>query len=180
MEKPSKLRKLFIIVLLIANIICGMDDSNNLEDHCSSFKDIKYYECSFLNPGDENKKCTLVNNECIINYKRCEDYKENNREICESIIPDEYPLNICIFEKNNCISKERECSDFKEGLESPDNCLVLQSKDDKKRCFFIIINAKNIIMNVKIMKKMFKKKYVSLISPKIHYFINALLRKENV
>lgn len=38
------------------------------------------------------------------------------------------------MKKNNCISKERE--DFKEGLESPANCLVLQSKDDKKRCFF--------------------------------------------
>ena len=136
-----KSSKLFIIAFLISNSICGMELSDYLSYECSSFENDKYYLCYYLNSGEENKQCTLVNNKCVSSYKSCEDYKENvNQNICESIIPDDdhkfYPKYKCIFKDNKCISKERECSDFKVGLESPDNCLQLKSKDEKKRCYF--------------------------------------------
>lgn len=125
-----------IITLVIYNCLCGMDSSYFLYD-CSMFEEIKQAICGSLKSEDKNKKCSLVNNECISTYEECEEYEGNNQNICESIIPEDFPQYKCVLENSKCIQKERVCSDFKFGSEPNYNCNLLKAIDSsKKKCFF--------------------------------------------
>ena len=124
---------LIIITVIISNTLCGFDYFE-LEGDCSDFSNYKHEYCEVLDAGNENKKCTYINNKCISTFKNCEDYY--NQKVCESIIPDGFPEIKCVLERNSCIPKERICSDFKFGLESNSNCMRLKSSDEKKRCVF--------------------------------------------
>ena len=84
----KELSLLIIISLIISSTLCGFD-YQDLEDDCSEFLNEKFDFCEYLDAGDENKKCTYVNNECISTFKNCEDF---NQDICESSIPDGFPL----------------------------------------------------------------------------------------
>ena len=124
---------LLIISVIISNSICGYDYSD-LEDDCSEFSNHKLDFCEFLDAGNDNKKCTYVNNECTSTFKNCEDY---NKDTCESAIPEGFPNIKCVLEGNSCIPKDRICSDFKIGEEAISNCGRLKASDDQKRCAFV-------------------------------------------
>ena len=89
---------------------------------------------------DESKRCAWINNKCIEQYKRCEDYKGNSQEECELIEPFneedesvEYN-NKCIFEGGKCIKKEKtSCKDYKSGTNEK-NCDGIVLKDPLKIC----------------------------------------------
>ena len=139
-----------------------MDYSYFLYD-CSMFEEIKQAICGSLKSEDKNKKCSLVNNECISTYEECEEYEGNNQNICESIIPEDFPQYKCVLENSKCIQKERVCSDFKFGSEPNYNCNLLKAIDSsKKNVFFQIINVKKHISIVKIMFRMLTKIYANL------------------
>ena len=104
---------------------------------CSDYQAEKhnYNNCEFLSPTNIDKKCSLVNGNCIEQYRNCEDYKDDvQSNICESIIPYS-EKDKCVFEDGNCVTKERVCSDFKSG-ESSYTCEKLSSSDPSKKCKF--------------------------------------------
>ena len=103
---------------------------------------VNYY-CPLLATSNKLKRCVSINNKCVEQYKKCEDYNGNNNKECESIEP--YDENIhytdyqkkCVFENKKCITKEKtSCSDYK--LEGDKySCVGIKLKDTKKVCVFI-------------------------------------------
>ena len=64
-----------------------------------------------LDAGNDNKIFSMINNECVSTYINCEDYQGNKieKDICESIIPENYIKNKCVFSENKCITEQRVC-----------------------------------------------------------------------
>ena len=63
--------------------------------------------CGWLIPTDNSKRCALVNNRCIEQYQKCEDYNGNDKKICESIVPGEVDDDYFYEEVNTkCVFKE--------------------------------------------------------------------------
>lgn len=119
-----------LILFFLVFIRCGYEYID-----CSDFEIAKQEYCEYLDPGDDNKVCKLINNKCISSYKDCEDYKGNDENICQSITTSfDYK---CIISKNKCIQKPRVCSDFKFGFESNSLCAELSSTDEDRMCFFM-------------------------------------------
>ena len=94
-----------------------------------------------MKTSDNSKRCVLVDNKCIEQYKQCENYEGNNREICESIKPySEYMKSTdysskCVLEEGKCIKKEKNsCSDYKPGDEY--SCIGIQLQDQLKACVY--------------------------------------------
>lgn len=129
---------LLIFAIIVSHILCGIILSDFEEDNCSAFENKKNIYCQMLDAGDDNKICSMINDECISTYRNCEDYKGDKieKDICESIIPENYITNKCVFSENKCITEQRVCLDFKIGVESNTNCNLLKSNDDNKRCLF--------------------------------------------
>ena len=133
----KQLMILFILAITIFNSQCGFSINNFLEDECSFFENEKKSSCELLYSGDVSKKCSFYNNQCIITYKSCSDYKENiQKDICESISIEGSPDKKCVFENGECIEKDRNCSDFKLGLDDTTLCYHLHSTDENKFCIF--------------------------------------------
>lgn len=135
------MRKLYTLVIfgiIVSNVLCGLYVSTFEQDDCSDFEEVKFDSCRRLRPVDNNKICSLINNKCVSTYKNCEDYNDGNiqKDICESIIPENYITDKCVFSGNKCNTEQRFCSDFKVGAEPIINCEFLKAKDSKKRCLF--------------------------------------------
>ena len=63
------------------------------------------------------KRCFYYNNNCIEEYKSCNDYKGNDKNICESILIFDYNNKIdvtkkCVYKDNQCIKESKLCSEF--------------------------------------------------------------------
>lgn len=106
------------------------------------------FQCEDIILEDETKKCILIKDKCIEQYKTCEDYKLNVKaEICESILPVNGVGNYfyytetskCVYEEGKCITKKRHCSDLEEMIKDEDTttselCESLYPKDPNKIC----------------------------------------------
>ena len=124
---------LLFLAMIISDSLCGYDYNG-----CSEFENIKKEYCKYLDAGEDNKVCNIINGKCISTYRDCEDYKEDvKKDICESIIPYSNVEKKCVFSNNECISKERTCSDFRFGLESNSNCELLKAEEENKKCALI-------------------------------------------
>ena len=65
------------------------------------------------------------NNKCIEVYRKCEDYTENvKKDICESLITDNYYDANCVYENNKCVTKYKTCSDYNTEI-IKENCKFL-------------------------------------------------------
>lgn len=101
------------------NKICVFDTTNGCdvktlvkcEDYIEGY-DKEY--CTSINLGG-NKKCAFINSKCIEQPSSCENYEENDKKICESIVLNgEVNLyNRCFLEKDEtCTIKQKICSDY--------------------------------------------------------------------
>lgn len=84
-----------------------------LKTSCSDYNNSYYYDylyeenrCEPIILDETNKYCLLLNNSCIEQYKKCENYKGNNKTECESIFPSNRS-DICLFINNECIQKKK-------------------------------------------------------------------------
>ena len=74
---------LLFLTMIISYSLCGYDYYG-----CSEFENVKIGFCNYLDAGEDNKVCNIINGKCTSTYRDCEDYKEDvKKDICESIIP---------------------------------------------------------------------------------------------
>ena len=107
-------------------------------------KEISTSLCSFHTPTDTTKKCILINDQCVEQYKTCELYDAQNTktaDVCNKIIPYRTNANYidedykCVFDSQNskCERKKKECKDI-----TDENTCTLFSPEDStnKICIY--------------------------------------------
>ena len=89
---------------------------------------------------EENKKCIYSTEEdkCFTNttliYSECDDYKENSKKICESIVLYPTDRQYCIFDKDSkCKERPLTCS---EAIDSEECLNIAKATDENKRCAY--------------------------------------------
>ena len=118
---------------------------------CKDAKDAR--ECIEIKISKENKRCVYFKNNCIEQYKTCEDYQDSedvlDKDTCESIISADADSNNvistkCVYtagvggNKGTCKTTPKTCSDFNIGV-LYDKCLNLKSYNkytDVTQCSF--------------------------------------------
>ena len=123
-----------VLVLFILNGYVILVDGQ-----CNDFNEIKKDSCQSLNPEDNNKKCSLINEFCKVSYSKCEHYVSDyiQQNICTSIIPND-PIYKCIVENNKCVSKIRGPDELLEGTEK-NVCEKLEAGENRR---YLFINNK--------------------------------------
>lgn len=86
MQKSEK--PIFILFYFIP-ILSFCFSQINYNEQCNDFEEYKTDLCESLNSEQDNKKCSLINGDCIAYYKDCQDYvaKPIDKNTCNSIIP---------------------------------------------------------------------------------------------
>lgn len=76
----------------------------------------------------------LYGDKCLENYDKCEDYKGNEKEVCEAIRPDDNKdyTQKCAYEENKCVTKPKKCED----AISKKECFYIKLENKDKRCAF--------------------------------------------
>ena len=78
----------------------------------------------------DNKRCILEGGDCIENYDKCEDYKGNDKKICETIRLDH---SMCILRKDSkCVEKQQLCDE----VNSEIMCKYAKASSDEKECIY--------------------------------------------
>ena len=107
-------------------------------------KEISTSSCSFHTPTDTTKKCILINDQCVEQYKTCELYDAQNTktaDVCNKIIPYRTNANYidedykCVFDSQNskCERKKKECKDITDS----DTCTLFSPEDStNKICIY--------------------------------------------
>lgn len=90
---------------------------------------------------NDAKRCVYYNNNCIEEYKSCQDYTENDKSICQSILIFDYNNKIdvtkkCVYKDNQCIKESKLCSEFQNDFYSNELCRKLSTNDSSKTCIF--------------------------------------------
>jgi hypothetical protein len=97
---------LFYFISLLS--LCIFQKDYNAQ--CIDFEEYKTNLCESLKAEDDNKKCTLINGDCITNYKDCQDYSDEpiDKNICNSIIPTDKMYKCIVDSDNKCVSKMKD------------------------------------------------------------------------
>ena len=137
MQKSEK--PIFILFYFIP-ILSFCFSQINYNEQCNDFEEYKTDLCESLNSEQDNKKCSLINGDCIAYYKDCQDYiaKPIDKNTCNSIIPPDKMYKCVIDNENKCVSKMKDFDELtdKQKLEI---CLKLTPEEGKR---YIIINNK--------------------------------------
>ena len=107
-------------------------------------KEISTSLCSNHTPTDTTKKCILINDKCVEQYKTCELYDAQTTktaDVCNKIIPYRTNANYidedykCVFDSKNskCERKKKECKDITDS----DTCTLFSPEDStNKICIY--------------------------------------------
>ena len=107
-------------------------------------KEISTSLCSNHTPTDTTKKCILINDKCVEQYKTCELYDAQTTktaDVCNKIIPYRTNANYidedykCVFDSQNskCERKKKECKDITDS----DTCTLFSPEDStNKICIY--------------------------------------------
>lgn len=105
-------------------------------------------DCRLLKASDNAKKCFYLDKKCSEYYQNCEDYKGNNKTICENIKPINTAQNgfdltkNCTFDSkatgDKCQTKDIMCTDYiLEDEKNYEICYSLKVTDSsKKQCIY--------------------------------------------
>jgi len=114
---------------------------------CSdTFSKINSGNCHSLTNTKQN--CYYLDKACIDYYPTCEDYKSNNKTICENIKPVNaegvgYDITKnCTFDRS-CVTKSIMCEDYiLKDEEDYETCPLLTVSDSHKKCIYDLENGK--------------------------------------
>lgn len=123
---------------------CEYDEKNSQcikkEKTCSQYdKNNDEMECSELSASDEGKNCVLENNQCVEKYIECENYKGNDKTICQEITPyiSANSLYKCALNSNNrCTEVLKSCEEAQTYSECNYINQVKERANNAKGCIY--------------------------------------------
>ena len=109
------------------------------------YRECKEYEkgknifdfCEDNGLGSSTKYCLFYNNECQEHYIKCSDYTGGDKNVCESIITEDY-YKCELDNSGNCKEVQYQCSDLPKLLDnlSSEKCEYITLSNLKKKCLY--------------------------------------------
>ena len=108
-----------------------------------------------LNTTDKNKKCFSYINRCIESYSKCDYNQTAQKEVCESIISEDYLSSKCVFDETitKSITEVKPCSSFQIeqfkynceilGLYNNKQCIYSDGNSEEKATENITLNTED-------------------------------------